>query len=67
MLADESAGDDSDILLLSKDNPFQVVSHDKNASVIKEGFLQRKLHADVDGKRSESGLVCLKLNIQRYI
>lgn len=51
VLADEDAADDAP--LRSKANPFQDVPHDKKASVIKEGFLQRKLHADIDGKRSE--------------
>ncbi|KAK7895372.1 hypothetical protein WMY93_020697 [Mugilogobius chulae] len=36
-----------------KDNPFLDVPLDKNAVVIKQGFLQRKIHADVDGKRSK--------------
>lgn len=57
MLLDEDAGDDAP--LRSKANPFQDVPHDKKASVVKEGFLQRKLHADIDGKRSESCLFCL--------
>lgn len=51
MLVDEDAADDAP--LRSKANPFQDVPHDKTASVVKEGFLQRKLHADIDGKRSE--------------
>lgn len=52
VLVDEDAADDAP--LRSKANPFQDVPHDKTASVVKEGFLQRKLHADIDGKRSES-------------
>lgn len=51
VLVDEDAADDAP--LRSKANPFQDVPHDKTASVVKEGFLQRKLHADIDGKRSE--------------
>lgn len=51
MLPEEEAGDDGP--LRSKSNPFLDVPHDKNASVVKQGFLQRKLHADIDGKRSE--------------
>ena len=39
--------------LRSKSNPFQDVPHDKTARVFKQGFLQRKAHADIDGKRSE--------------
>lgn len=41
--------------LRSKANPFLDVPHDKNAEVIKQGFLQRKIHADVDGKRTPWG------------
>ncbi|KAM7368957.1 hypothetical protein PAMP_013257 [Pampus punctatissimus] len=50
---DDDAGEDT--LLRSKSNPFQDVPHDKNASVIKQGFLQRKLLADIDGKRTPWG------------
>ncbi len=50
-MGDEDADDQAQ--LRSKANPFQDVPHDKKASVVKEGFLQRKLHADIDGKRSE--------------
>ncbi|XP_017291220.1 PH and SEC7 domain-containing protein 4 [Kryptolebias marmoratus] len=39
----------------SKANPFQDVPHDKKASVVKEGHLQRKLHADINGKRTPWG------------
>lgn len=39
--------------LRSRANPFQSVPHDKKAAEIKDGLLQRKLHADIDGKRSE--------------
>lgn len=41
------------VSLRSKTNPFQDVPHDRKAVEVKEGFLQRKIHADVDGKRSE--------------
>ncbi|CAL1569300.1 unnamed protein product [Knipowitschia caucasica] len=41
--------------LRSKANPFLDVPIDKNAVVIKEGFLQRKIHADADGKRTPWG------------
>ncbi|KAM9306778.1 uncharacterized protein KZ484_000166 isoform 2-T3 [Pholidichthys leucotaenia] len=44
-----------DRALRSKANPFLDVPHDKNATVVKEGFLQRKLHADIDGKRTPWG------------
>ncbi|XP_040013890.1 PH and SEC7 domain-containing protein 3 [Xiphias gladius] len=53
VLLDEDVGDDAP--LRSKANPFQDVPHDKKASVVKEGFLQRKLHADIDGKRTPWG------------
>lgn len=51
MFVDEGAADEAP--LRSKANPFQNVPHDKKASEIKDGLLQRKLHADIDGKRSE--------------
>lgn len=53
VLPDENAGEDAP--LRSKANPFQDVPHDKTASVVKQGFLQRKLHADIDGKRTPWG------------
>nr|XP_019962805.1 PREDICTED: PH and SEC7 domain-containing protein 3-like [Paralichthys olivaceus]XP_019962806.1 PREDICTED: PH and SEC7 domain-containing protein 3-like [Paralichthys olivaceus]XP_019962807.1 PREDICTED: PH and SEC7 domain-containing protein 3-like [Paralichthys olivaceus] len=53
VLLEEEVGDDAQ--LRSTANPFQVVAHDKNASVVKEGFLLRKLHADIDGKRTPWG------------
>lgn len=53
VLVDEDAADEA--LPRSKANPFQDVPHDKKASVVKEGFLQRKLHADIDGKRTPWG------------
>ncbi|KAG7224078.1 hypothetical protein INR49_015336 [Caranx melampygus] len=53
VVPDEDAGDCA--TLRSKANPFQDVPLDKKASVVKEGFLQRKLHADIDGKRTPWG------------
>ncbi|XP_061590095.1 PH and SEC7 domain-containing protein 4 [Cololabis saira] len=53
VLLEESAGDAP--TLRSKANPFQDVPVDKKASVMKQGFLQRKLHADIDGKRTPWG------------
>lgn len=41
------------VVLRSKTNPFQDVPHDTKAVEVKKGLLQRKIHADVDGKRSE--------------
>ncbi|XP_012724662.2 PH and SEC7 domain-containing protein 4 [Fundulus heteroclitus] len=52
-LVDESAGDDAH--MRSKSNPFLDVSQDKTATVVKQGFLQRKLHADINGKRTPWG------------
>ncbi|CAN9504502.1 unnamed protein product [Ophioblennius macclurei] len=53
VLLEEDAG--ADAPMRSKANPFQDVPHDKKAAVVKEGILQRKLHADVDGKRTPWG------------
>ncbi|XP_029300063.1 PH and SEC7 domain-containing protein 4 [Cottoperca gobio] len=53
VLTDDDAGVDAP--LRSKANPFQDVPHDETASVAKQGFLQRKLHADIDGKRTPWG------------
>lgn len=50
-MLDESAGESAP--LRSKANPFQDVPQDKRASVVVQGFLKRKLHADIDGKRSK--------------
>ncbi|XP_061657832.1 PH and SEC7 domain-containing protein 1 [Syngnathoides biaculeatus] len=44
-----------DAPLRSKSNPFQDVPHDKAAPVVKQGFIQRKLYADIDGKRTPWG------------
>ena len=49
----QQAEDLNEGALRSKSNPFQDVPHDKTARVYKQGFLQRKAHADIDGKRSE--------------
>lgn len=45
---------DQDGHLRSKSNPFQDLPHDTKATVFQRGFLKRKAHADIDGKRSES-------------
>lgn len=37
----------------SSSNPFLDIPHDPNAAVYKAGFLARKLHADMDGKKSK--------------
>ncbi|KAL4617624.1 PH and SEC7 domain-containing protein 2-like isoform X1 [Arapaima gigas] len=39
----------------SGSNPFLDISHDPNAAVYKTGFLARKIHADMDGKKTPRG------------
>ncbi|XP_072261378.1 PH and SEC7 domain-containing protein 3 isoform X7 [Pyxicephalus adspersus] len=39
----------------SSSNPFLDIPHDPNAAVYKAGFLARKLHADMDGKKTPRG------------
>ncbi|KAJ8286729.1 hypothetical protein GJAV_G00042640 [Gymnothorax javanicus] len=39
----------------SGSNPFLDISHDPNAAVYKSGFLARKIHADMDGKKTPRG------------
>ncbi|XP_076868126.1 uncharacterized protein LOC143519016 isoform X2 [Brachyhypopomus gauderio] len=46
---------DQDVSLRSKSNPFQDIAHDKKATVFQKGFLKRKAHADIDGKRTPWG------------
>ncbi|KAF4072938.1 hypothetical protein AMELA_G00253280 [Ameiurus melas] len=46
---------DQDASLRSKSNPFQDLAHDKKATVFQKGFLKRKAHADIDGKRTPWG------------
>ncbi|XP_051545039.1 PH and SEC7 domain-containing protein 1-like isoform X2 [Myxocyprinus asiaticus] len=41
--------------LRSKSNPFQDLPHNKKAIVFQKGFLKRKAHADIDGKRTPWG------------
>lgn len=38
----------------SGSNPFLDIAHDPNAAVYKAGFLARKIHADMDGKKSKT-------------
>ncbi|XP_077479432.1 PH and SEC7 domain-containing protein 2 [Stigmatopora argus] len=47
--------EEMDAPLRSKSNPFQDVPHDKAAPMVKKGFIQRKLYADIDGKRTPWG------------
>lgn len=37
----------------NSNNPFLDIPHDPNAAVYKTGFLARKSHADMDGKKSK--------------
>ena len=37
----------------SGSNPFLDIAHDPNAAIYKTGFLARKIHADMDGKKSK--------------
>ncbi|XP_041666930.1 PH and SEC7 domain-containing protein 2 [Cheilinus undulatus] len=53
VLVDEDA--EEDVQLRSKANPFQNVPHNKRAIIVKQGFLQRKILADIDGKRTPWG------------
>ncbi|XP_055272687.1 PH and SEC7 domain-containing protein 3 isoform X2 [Moschus berezovskii] len=39
----------------STTNPFLDIAHDPNAAVYKSGFLARKIHADMDGKKTPRG------------
>uniref|UniRef100_A0A671S6X8 PH and SEC7 domain-containing protein 1-like n=1 Tax=Sinocyclocheilus anshuiensis TaxID=1608454 RepID=A0A671S6X8_9TELE len=39
----------------SSSNPFLDIAHDPNAAVYKTGFLARKMHADMDGKKTPRG------------
>ncbi|KAK1154457.1 PH and SEC7 domain-containing protein 2-like [Acipenser oxyrinchus oxyrinchus] len=41
--------------LRSKSNPFQDLAHDQQALQFKQGFLSRKAHADIDGKKTPWG------------
>ena len=41
----------------STTNPFLDIPHDPNAAVYKSGFLGRKIHADMDGKKSKHHLL----------
>ncbi|XP_032865140.1 PH and SEC7 domain-containing protein 3 isoform X3 [Tyto alba] len=39
----------------NSNNPFLDIPHDTNAAVYKTGFLARKIHADMDGKKTPRG------------
>ncbi|XP_009685852.1 PH and SEC7 domain-containing protein 3 isoform X2 [Struthio camelus] len=39
----------------NSNNPFLDIPHDPNAAVYKKGFLARKIHADMDGKKTPRG------------
>ncbi|KAG9281878.1 PH and SEC7 domain-containing protein 1-like [Astyanax mexicanus] len=53
MVLDQDSDPESS--LRSKSNPFQDLAHDKKATVFQKGFLKRKAHADIDGKRTPWG------------
>lgn len=53
-LADNKTENANTKSISSGSNPFLSISHDPNAAVYKTGFLGRKIHADMDGKKSES-------------
>ncbi|XP_063311882.1 PH and SEC7 domain-containing protein 3 isoform X1 [Pelobates fuscus] len=40
---------------IGSSNPFLDIPHDPNAAVYKAGFLARKIHADMDGKKTPRG------------
>lgn len=46
----------------STTNPFLDIPHDPNAAVYKSGFLARKIHADMDGKKSKHNLLSLSIS-----
>jgi len=46
----------------STTNPFLDIPHDPNAAVYKSGFLARKIHADMDGKKSKHNLLSLSVS-----
>ncbi|XP_065140080.1 uncharacterized protein [Paramisgurnus dabryanus] len=53
MMLDQDSEQDGP--LRSKSNPFQDLPHNKKATVFQKGFLKRKAHADIDGKRTPWG------------
>ncbi|XP_072351530.1 PH and SEC7 domain-containing protein 1-like isoform X6 [Scyliorhinus torazame] len=50
----DHAGSKANNRIGSGTNPFLDIPQDPNAKTYKTGFLSRKLHADMDGKKSES-------------
>lgn len=48
----------------SGSNPFLDIAHDPNAAVYKTGFLARKIHADMDGKKSK--IIKLNQSMKRW-
>lgn len=46
----------------STTNPFLDIPHDPNATVYKSGFLARKIHADMDGKKSKHHLLSFSIS-----
>lgn len=47
----------------STTNPFLDIPHDPNAAVYKSGFLARKIHADMDGKKSKHYLLSFSISL----
>lgn len=62
-LADKNHHSKSISRISSGSNPFLDIAHDPNAAVYKTGFLTRKIHADMDGKKSKSSevLACFRM------
>ncbi|XP_051763550.1 PH and SEC7 domain-containing protein 3 isoform X1 [Ctenopharyngodon idella] len=54
-LADKNHHSKSISRISSGSNPFLDIAHDPNAAVYKTGFLTRKIHADMDGKKTPRG------------
>ncbi|XP_068089776.1 PH and SEC7 domain-containing protein 3 isoform X3 [Hyperolius riggenbachi] len=52
---DKANGTKSASRIGSSSNPFLDIPHDPNAAVYKAGFLARKIHADMDGKKTPRG------------
>ncbi|XP_062870714.1 PH and SEC7 domain-containing protein 3 isoform X7 [Trichomycterus rosablanca] len=54
-LANDNAHTKGISRISSSSNPFLDIAHDPNAAVYKTGFLTRKIHADMDGKKTPRG------------
>lgn len=58
----DTKNDKSISRISSGSNPFLDIAHDPNAAVYKAGFLARKIHADMDGKKSKTNKSAVQLN-----